>query len=268
MWLAEASFSDILLHKKMHISVKRIILSAVIIMMIAFMFYACRKQTNSVVPDMGYAYYPYGIGKYAVYSLDSIIYNGYNSTVDTNQYLIKDTCVDTFTDNQGRLSYLIARYFWDSTLQTWQEGMDYYITPTAGSIELVENNLRYVKLVFPVIDNYSWNGNEYIDPDPDENLDYLNNWNYTYNNINEPNSVLSNTYDSTITVNEVDDSVDISAYAYRLYAKEVYAKNAGLIYQHFIYWQQQCVSYDQNGNCLGLGPQDGWEVIMQLMSHN
>ena len=53
---------------------------------------------------MGYDYYPYAIGNWAIYEVDSINYNDNTTptTIDTFSYQVKELYADTFTDNEGR----------------------------------------------------------------------------------------------------------------------------------------------------------------------
>ncbi|HVB02898.1 MAG TPA: hypothetical protein VNE41_04180 [Chitinophagaceae bacterium] len=233
-----------------------------------FSLEACKK-TIGIPSDIGYSYFPIHIGDSLTYLEDSIIYDDFYSTIDTFPHEILDVTTSTFTDNSGRLSYLINRFIWDSTAQEWLPDISYYITPTTTSIEDEENNLRFIKLVFPVALNTSWQGNIYIDPDPADNLGYLQGWKYSYTAVNARDTVGNLYFDSTLTVvQQSDQLVQTPDYSSRLYSVEQYARNIGLIYKHFVYWQQQCVSYDQSGKCLLLGGKGGYEVIMQLTGHN
>lgn len=233
-----------------------------------FFLNECNK-TSGGIPDPGYAYYPLAVGDSITYLEDSIIYDDFFSTIDTFHHEVMDVTASTFLDNSGRLSYLVNRYIFDSIGQDWQPDFSYYITPTPTRIEDLENDLRYIKLIFPVQMNATWSGNSFIDPNPNENLSYLEGWNYQYTAVNTPDTVNNQRFDSTLTVlqqpNQLIQTPDFSS---QIYSVELYAKNVGLIYKHFIYWQQQCVSYDQNGNCLQLGGKGGYEVIMQILSHN
>ena len=47
-------------------------------------------------------------------------------------------------------------------------------------VEVVENNLRMIKLVFPVKLKTAWAGNIYIPAQIDDKLKWLWNWNYVY----------------------------------------------------------------------------------------
>ncbi len=228
----------------------------------------CRK-TESGVPAVGYQYYPLRVGDTLYYQEDSILYNDFFSTVDTAAHQVMDVTVSVFTDNSGRDSYLVDRFIRDSSSEPWQEDFTYSVTPQPNRIEDLENNLRFIKLIFPVRLKASWPGNSFIDPDPSDNLSYLEGWNYQYVAVNTPDTVAGNRFDSTLTVVQQPDLlIQTPSYGSELYSIEKYASGVGLIYKHFIYWQQQCIQYDQSGNCLQLGARGGYEVILQLTGHN
>ena len=73
----------------------------------------------------------------------------------------------------------------------------------------------------------------------------MDNWNYTYQNINTPFTVLKGSIDSTITVLGIDETrpddgpFDPQYFKQRDYAEEVYAKGVGLIYKEFTHWVWQ-----------------------------
>jgi hypothetical protein len=227
----------------------------------------CRKMA-AMSPDVGYRYFPLVAGDTLYYQEDSIIYNDFYSTVDTFSHQVMDVTSSTFTDNSGRLSYLINRYIRDSGQQAWQQDISYAITAEPSRIEDLENNLRFVKLIFPVQLNLTWKGNIFIDPDPTDNLSYLEGWNYQYTSVNQPDTIEGMRYDSTLTVvQQPDQLIQTPEYSSEVYSVEKYARGIGLIYKDLIYWQQQCVNYDQSGNCLQLGGKGGYEVILRLTAH-
>lgn len=128
----------------------------------------------------------------------------------------------------------------------------------------MEDNLRFIKLTFPIQQGSSWNGNAYIESNLNPELQYLNGWQYQYQKVNVPDSINDIHFDSSLVVLEANDSLQSNAYAFRTYSRENYALHVGLIKQYFMHWEQQCTGYDQRGNCLSLKPRKGFEVILRL----
>ena len=87
------------------------------------------------------------------------------------------------------------------------------------SAEIVEENVRFVKLAFPVKSNNNWNGNAF---------NYLPAETYSYDNINQSMTTGSQTYDSTVTVIH-KESVNLIEEDIR---HEIYARNVGMVYKY------------------------------------
>ena len=99
-------------------------------------------------------------------------------------------------------------------------------------------------------------GNEFINtttPDANGNTPYqfLDGWQYIYENSNQPYTGLKGVFDSTYTVlqqNQLLPNLPIGTVPYQTnnYSIEVYAKNTGLIYKYFLHWTWQTNSYTDN----------------------
>ena len=95
-----------------------------------------------------------------------------------------------------------------------------------------ENNLRFVKLVSPPLNDVQWDGNVYLggldDLPYDEEcnrLIYYEGWDYIYSNVNENYSIPDFDFENTITVEQFGDSNLI----WFDYAKEIYALDVGMV---------------------------------------
>ena len=207
----------------------------------------CKKETTELDFPKLADYSALQTGRVLIYHLDSTVIDQSDAALVVTSYLIKDSIASTFTDNTGRLSYKVFRFITDTLNKSpWQSLSTYYITPTEQSVETVDdNNLRFISLKEPVEDNFTWNGNSYIDTkSANSNYQYMDGWTYTYQNVNMPFTVLKGTIDSTISVLQVDETsppgpFDPDVYQQRNYSLEVYAKSIGLIYKEFLHWTWQ-----------------------------
>ncbi|QLH44708.1 MAG: hypothetical protein HWD58_03235 [Bacteroidota bacterium] len=95
---------------------------------------------------MGKEYYNLTVGYDIEYAVDSIIYDDFNQRIDTFSLEFKDAVVDTFTDNEGRLSYRIQRYYRQDSTYAWSE--HYNFTPL--------QHPRAWKLLTEICDLLSW----------------------------------------------------------------------------------------------------------------
>jgi hypothetical protein len=156
----------------------------------------------------------------------------------------KDVIGESFYDNEGRESYVVNRYCRKDDTYLWKDLMTFYATKTNFRVEVVENNLRMIKLVFPAKLKTYWAGNIYIPAQIDDKLKWLWNWNYTYTYINQPFNTGLASFSNTIEVIGINDSTNNpeqfpDAIANKTYSKEVYAKNVGLIYRELTNWEYQ-----------------------------
>ncbi len=190
----------------------------------AFLLFSCKKDNNLHL-DFGYAYFPGDVGRYVIYDADSIVYSEFNHDTVEYRYQLKEVIESIFPDNEGRPSARIERYYqypkatapyYDNV--SWTLGNVCYATRTQFDLERVENNIRYVNFVFPIKNYEQWNGNA---------QNTLGNWEYQFNGINQPMTLGSSRFDSTVTVIQRDTS---NLLIHQFY-KEVYAKNAGLVYK-------------------------------------
>ena len=121
------------------------------------------------------------VGNYIIYRMDSLKFFNVGSQDSVISYHAKEVVDDTITDNIGRLSYRVIRYLSDTNeMAPWTPSIAYMVTPLTGSVEVVENNLRFIKMVTPVQDGINWLGNSYIDTKSDNSpVPYMDGWNYT-----------------------------------------------------------------------------------------
>jgi hypothetical protein len=206
---------------------------------------ACKKE---IIPNdnilLGKEYFPITKDHTIEYAIDSIIYNDFSKSTDTFRMQFKDVIGESFYDNEGRESYVVNRYSRQDDTYLWKDLMTFYATKTNFRVEVVENNLRMIKLVFPVKLKTYWSGNIYIPAQIDDKLKWLWNWNYTYTYINQPFNTGLASFSNTIEVIGINDSTNNpeqfpDAIANKTYSKEVYAKNVGLIYRELTNWEYQ-----------------------------
>ena len=196
--------------------------------------FSCKK--DAAIPDMGYNYYPDKVGTYVVYDVDSFYYNGFNlnavthfAEIDTFKFQVKEKMESVYFDNQNRPTIRLERYkryYNDSTpynslpwilTDVWAENR------TATTAEKVEENVRYIKLSFPLKENKSWNGNVQNTQDAQE---------YNYEFIDRPRTYGILHFDSALQVTQMDDHlVNRIAHQYKI---EQYARNIGLVYKQYI----------------------------------
>ena len=165
---------------------KNKILLFVAFAVLSFTHYSCNENTvgENLILKKGYNYFPLEIGKYITYQLDSIVYRGQSGSdcmfvQDTASHFLKEEVVDIFEDNTGAVNYIIERFTSQYKNGPWQVTDVWNTKKTETQVERVEENLRFIKVVFPVREGTSWNGNTFFQDTTivlgGETIDFYNN---------------------------------------------------------------------------------------------
>lgn len=237
---------------------------------------SCGKTTDTYNTASATAYFtPLQVGKYITYRLDTLKF--VNNTQDTFvSSQIKDVVEESITDNRGRPAWRIVRYGRpvNSTDEAaWSPVNTFTATYADHTLELVEDNLRFVKLHEPFREGYSWLGNSFLPYTPFapqygfSNDEDIQKWNYTFHDLNTQLIINGKTYDSTVTVVQIADSSNVpivypQGIAYNNYWVEKYAKNIGLVYKQIIMWEYQPETTSQPKYKTGFG------VLQTILDHN
>ena len=242
---------------------------------VAISFFSCNEKDDFTVENVG-PYIPLEVGKYITYRLDSLVFTNFGNTTEIHRYQVKHRVDAVITDNLGRPSYRIFISIRDSAgTEPWKESGSYFITPLTDQIEVIEDNLRTIKLHAPVRNDFTWKGNKYYPTNPYDNAGYnfsndddIQNWDFRYDGMLEPFSYNGVNYTDVETVEQEDESFNVpitipTSYAARSRSVEKYSKNIGLIYRQYELWEYQ----PNTGN--PAGPyKTGFGITMWMIDHN
>jgi hypothetical protein len=196
--------------------------SLVILSILLVSLLACSKKKTVNAGSPGLDYYPTSEGKFVVYDVDSTIYT--DLPVDTiyYRYRIKEKIADSFTDNEGQPATRLERYIkkfnplvsYDSI--PWILKEVWLVNAGKKNIQVAENNIRYTKLIFPVVEKAVWNGNAY---------NTKGEWLYTYEFTDKKETINKQALEKVLQVTQKDFRTLIS---YQRYT-EKYAAGIGLV---------------------------------------
>ncbi len=250
-------------------------------------FISCNEKEEFVTEKLQ-DYMPTVTGKFITYRLDSMVFTNFGRTTEIHKYQVKYVVDALITDNLGRPSYRVYRFIRDSVdatswtpVQPWANSGTFLVTTLSDQVELIEDNLRFIKLHMPIIDRFSWKGNKYLPASvcglssgpycqqySFSNDDNMEDWDFFYDGGPTSFSYRGNNYSNVITVEETDESLNVpitnaAAYAARSRAVERYSKNIGLIYREYEIWEYQ----PNTGN--SAGPyKTGFGVTQWMIDHN
>src|SRR5688572_22310622 len=174
-------------------------------LILSTLFFSCKNEKEELQTDALSDYIPLTTEKYLLYQLDSTVFTEFGRKTEVHVFQEKHVVDALIKDALGRDSYRVFRYLRDSAGTTpWAPAGSYMITPTATTVELIENNLRFIKLVAPLSVDGTWKGNRYLPDEPyDPAFDFNNdfdiaNWDYTYTSLDETITLKNKTYDDVI----------------------------------------------------------------------
>jgi hypothetical protein len=213
-------------------------LSCFIVCISLLVFFSCKKDAVIPPPDLGYNYYPGTIKSYIIYDVDSIAYNPVKGDTAKFKFQIKEVMDSLITDNENRPTIKLIRYRknYSTTTpyssMTWTLQSVWVANKTSRDVEVVEENIRYTKLAFPINLNGTWNGTAHADTTAQT---------YTYTAFDTPFSLNGNSFNKTLTVLQ---NLDTNALIYQNYYEQ-YARGVGLIYK-------QIVNYTYKQDAMGV----------------
>ncbi|MEO6314516.1 MAG: hypothetical protein ABIU63_00655 [Chitinophagaceae bacterium] len=228
-------------------------ISALVIIVFCSLLMARCNSKNDLVSDKISDYTNLAVGKYVIYKLDSTVTLPFGTGFTVNSYTVKDSVEAQITDNLNRPAFRIVRYILDESTKQWNNSNTFMAIQTNNTFEYVENNLRQVRMVSPIVDNFNWNGNSAIAVSPfhfstDDN-EYLF-WVFSYSNVGMPFQVGNLNFDTTITVVQYDstnnkpfNAIGLSSYTS---SYEVYAKGVGKIFQDLFAWEYHTSYFTRN----------------------
>lgn len=185
------------------------------------LFFAACSKDEPVEVNMGYRYFPANPGHWTIYQVDSVAWNDFDGSVDTFNFQLKEIIESEFIDEQSRTNIRIERYKRASDTSEWVIKDVWFGLRTPSTAERVEENKRYVKMIFPVEEDDEWDGNAF---------NMLGQQTYTYTNVHEPYQINLFSFDSSATVMQQDYTTQIS----KNYEEEVFVTGIGLVYKKYI----------------------------------
>ena len=236
---------------------------------------SCSEKKVELNPPAIADYMPLQTGKYLIYQLDSTVLTQFGADTIVKHYRSKDLVDAEITDGLGRKAYRVLHMISDSAGTTpFVNNNTFMIVPQSTDwTERVENNLRFMVLRNPIMEDFEWKGNSFIDASSiNSPVRYLLDWSYRYQDVGKPFTVNGITYDNTITVLQRDEEFPegpfdkTQPYKQWDYSIEVYAKGIGLVYKNFDHkvWQGP----NPGGSSPGYWEDGSYRVIMSAIDHN
>ena len=131
------------------------------VFVLMFIVGSCKKEANILTLDYGYDYFPIDSGYTWLYQVDSIAYDDNTQTADTFHFFLMEKAVELVKDQNLNSHRIVERFVRTHDSDVWQNRSNKYVLKTSATLQVVEENRRTVKLIFPLTLGQNWNGNMY-----------------------------------------------------------------------------------------------------------
>ena len=201
-------------------------------------------------PDRGLDYFPIRVGSTWVYDVSETIYSEVTSPQEKS-YRLRLSVSDSIANGAGGYTYIVNRAQQASGQSNWLAMDTWAVRKNDWEVIVTEGNTSFKKLMFPVGDGLTWNGNEYNNLGEDE---------YRMSEFTSDGSIGGTTFENTIKV-EQEFNEDFIVFLDE--REELYTKGVGLVRQSITQ-----LNYCTTENCIGQQKvKSGKKYLQVLLSY-
>ncbi len=214
------------------------------------------SDEDPINTDVGLNYFPLQTGDSWIYAVEETTIN---QTRETKTYELRVVVMDSVMNTNGAYTYTFHRDKRMTETDSWQSYQTWTAEVSLNQLIQNEGNELFVKLIFPLSNDLTWNGNQFNNLPNMGNLfngkgsEVYHAGEYDQSKTLSTNLQFAKTI--TITQNNFDDPIvgkDVR--------KEVYARDVGLIYKE-ITQLEYCTAVD----CLGQQKVDKGIILVQTL---
>lgn len=218
---------------------------------VLFLTASCNKKTEQVDSLTLQEMFPLQIGKYITYRIDSTVFTRAGKLEEIHRYRVRHVVEQKLKDNLNRDAWRVNTYITDSLgIGPWVVNGFYIVVPADKQLEVIENNLRVIKINLPSKEGFTWKGNSYLSNKPYSpefplTIDAkMTGWDFTYESVNQTEKIGSVTLNDVTTITHANDASNFplerdTSFAFREYSLDKFAKNTGLVYSEHIVREYQ-----------------------------
>jgi hypothetical protein len=201
----------------------------------------------------GAGFFPLEVGQYRTYYVEDITFS-FLEVPDTNRFFLKEVVADSFINQTNTPTYRLERFTRATDSMPWHLDSVWTATKDTRRVVITENNVPFIKLIFPLRSDLQWDGNALntwiediyeLQPSTDELL-------------HEIESPIDSLLNSSITV--IQERSQDTTLA-KIDVLETYAENTGLFYKKTI--RLQVCNTDTA--CLGQGIIEAGQKFKQTL---
>ncbi|MEZ4961408.1 MAG: hypothetical protein R2830_16385 [Saprospiraceae bacterium] len=233
-------------------------------------FSSCKTTPdNFSVEQVGEEYYPLEVGKYWIYEVDSTIYDPTGDTmISFSKTLMKEEITDTIMDYLGNVIYRFERYERKADTLPWNVSKVFTASIDGNLAIRTEDNLRFIKMTFPLRVNNRWDGNLYFDNGlivtvAGESVEMFKSWSYRVKALGVQDTVGGQSFGDVAVIQEADAENQIELRR----SFSTYAKGIGLIAREMWILDTQCIE-SCDGQTWEEKAEKGFILHQTMLEHN
>ncbi len=189
-----------------------------IFLIISIITASCNKTETTTTSD-NYNYFPTDSGRWVKYSVTEINIDEDMNMRDTIKYQLLYTWGGVYSSGQNNKAHILNRFIKTNKQTKWQPINRWYAEITENKIIQTEDNIKYIKILYPLQIGKIWNGNAF------NNTDSTNVFEYTITDIDKLENINNTPYNEVLTISQRYFKSEVEKYLY----EEKYAKNIGLV---------------------------------------
>ena len=207
-------------------------------------FASCKRVEDPELSGPSYA--PLEIGKYVIYDITNLAHDAFAERTDTTYFQIRETIESDFIDNSGNTVYKTLVETSEHPGSNWIFVRYATLHQDDYSYQRVEDDIRKIKLSFPLKERKSWDANQ---------MNTLATQKAKITNLDQSYSISKDlVFSNTLTIdlgNEIDPF-------FQNVESEVYAAGIGLIERKLIDVETQPGKYKDGNEYIQTYQQSNW----------
>ena len=174
----------------------------------------------------GTDFFPIEVGQYRTYTVEEITFS-FLEAPDTTRFFLKEVVADSFLNQANVPTYRLERFTRADENMNWHLDSVWTATKDTRRVVVTENNVPFIKLIFPLRTDLQWDGNAL-----NSRLEDIYELQPTSDELrHEIESPLDSLLNNSITV--LQESSQDTTLA-KIDVLETYAENTGLFYKKSI----------------------------------
>lgn len=162
---------------------------------------SCQKQEIKQIPvQYDFGYFPLDSGMWRQYEVSFIEIDAPSEVYDTVRYQLREVYSDWFLNSANDSMMRIERFVRDSSHHSWQASTVWQAGIKNADALQIEENVKYLKIKFPIKLDFDWNGDIY------NRLDTLEEYRYTITSMDLPEIINLVNFDSVLIVTQKSKS--------------------------------------------------------------